>query len=182
MSPRASIPAPGDSRARLLAFLSALCFFLSAMEYMIPKPLPFMRLGIANLPLLLAVDLLPFGPFLALAAVKVLGMSLVTGSLFSYVALFSLAGTFCAALAMYGARTVFRTRISAVGLSVLGAVSSNAVQVVLASFVVFGRAARIIAPVFLAMGLATGLALGIFAERFTASSRWYVRAREDARG
>jgi heptaprenyl diphosphate synthase len=109
-------------------------------------------------------------------------MSLVTGSLFSYVALFSLAGTLCAALAMYGARTVFRTRISAVGVSVLGAVSSNAVQVVLASYVVFGRAARIIAPVFLAMGLVTGLALGIFAERFTASSRWYARAREDARG
>lgn len=182
MTDRASIPAPGDSRARLLAFLSALSFFLSAVEYMIPKPLPFMRLGIANLPLLLAVDLLPLGPYLALAAIKVLGMSLVTGSLFSYVALFSLAGTFCAALVMFGARTLFRTRMTAVGISVLGAVSSNAVQVVLASLVVFGRAARIIAPVFLAMGLATGLALGIFAERFSASSRWYARAREDARG
>lgn len=177
-----SIPAPGDRRGRLLAFLSALCFFLSAVEYMIPKPLPFMRLGIANLPLLLAVDLLPFGPFLALAAVKVVGMSLVTGSLFSYVALFSLAGTLCAALVMYGARALFRARITAVGISVLGAVSSNAVQVVLASLVVFGRAARLIAPVVLAMGLATGLALGIFSERFIAVSRWYALAREDARG
>ena len=182
MTNRASIPAPGEPRGRLLAFLSALCFFLSAVEYMIPKPLPFMRLGIANLPLLLAVDLLPFGPFLALAAIKVLGMSLVTGSLFSYVALFSLAGTLSAALVMYGTRTLFRSRVTSVGISVLGAVSSNAVQVLLASFVVFGRAARIIAPVFLAMGLATGLALGFFAERFSASSRWYARAREDARG
>ena len=182
MKDRASIPGHGDSRAKLLAFLSALCFFLSAVEYMIPKPLPFMRLGIANLPLLLAVDLLPFGPFLALAAIKVVGMSLVTGSLFSYVALFSLAGTVGAALVMYGARLLFRKRISAVGISVLGAVSSNAIQVVLASFVVFGRAARIIAPVFLAMGLATGLVLGFFANTFTASSRWYARAREDARG
>ena len=81
-----------------------------------------------------------------------------------------------------GIGSVIRTRMTAVGISVLGAVSSNAVQVVLASLVVFGRAARIIAPVFLAMGLATGLALGIFAERFAASSRWYARAREDARG
>ena len=149
---------------------------------MIPKPLPFMRLGIANLPLLLAVDLLPFGPFLILAVVKVVGMSLITGSLVSYVALFSLAGTLCAALVMYGARIVFKARITAVGISVLGAVSSNAVQVILASLVVFGRAARIIAPIFLVMGLATGLALGIFAERFTAVSRWYARARKDARG
>ena len=177
-----SIPLPGDSRRKLLAFLAAFCFFLSAVEYMIPKPLPFMRLGIANLPILLAVDLLPFGAFLTLALVKVVGMSLVTGSLFSYVALFSLAGTLCAALVMYGTRKLFRRRVTAVGISVLGAVSSNAVQVLLASVVVFGRSARLIAPVFLAMGLATGLVLGIFTERFAATSKWYLRAREDARG
>lgn len=179
---RPSIPAPGDSRGRLLAFLAALCFFLSAVEYMIPKPLPFMRLGIANLPILLAVDLLPFGSFLALALIKVVGMSLVTGSLFSYIALFSLAGTLCAALVMFGARRLFRDRVTSIGISVLGAVSSNAVQVLLASLVVFGRAARLVAPLFLTMGLLTGLVLGVFAQRFTASSRWYARAREDARG
>lgn len=173
---------PGDTRRALMAFLAALCFFLSAVEYMIPKPLPFMRLGIANLPLLLAVELLPFGSFILLALIKVLGMSLITGSLFSYVALFSLAGTLCAALVMYGTKRLFRERVTSVGISVLGAVSSNAVQVILASAVVFGRAARIIAPVFLTMGLATGLVLGLFTQRFAASSRWYERAREDARG
>ncbi len=178
----ASTRAPGESRGRLLAFLAALCFFLSAVEYMIPKPLPFMRLGIANLPLLLAVDLLPFGAFLVLALIKVIGMSLVTGSLFSYVALFSLVGTLCAALVMFGTRKILRERVTSIGISVLGAVSSNAVQVVLASWVVFGQAARLIAPLFLAMGLATGLVLGIFTERFAASSRWYLLARGDARG
>ncbi|MDR1230490.1 MAG: heptaprenyl diphosphate synthase, partial [Spirochaetaceae bacterium] len=30
------------------ALLGAFCLFLSSIEYMIPKPLPFMRLGIAN--------------------------------------------------------------------------------------------------------------------------------------
>ena len=56
---------------------------------MVPKPLPFMRLGIANLPILLAADLLPLPWYLALALVKVFGMSVISGSLFSYVALFS---------------------------------------------------------------------------------------------
>ncbi|HSV55539.1 MAG TPA: Gx transporter family protein [Magnetospirillaceae bacterium] len=182
MTAQKSISAPGEHRARLLAFLAALCFFLSAVEYMIPKPLPFMRLGIANLPLLLAVDILPFRAFLALAAVKVLGMGLVTGTLLSYVAVFSLAGTLCSALVMFGSRALFRDRITAIGISVLGAVSSNAVQVVLASYFVFGAAAAIIAPVFLAMGLATGLALGVFAQRFTSVSLWYARVRKDARG
>lgn len=83
---------------------------------------------------------------------------------------------------MYGTKRLFRERVTSVGISVLGAVSSNAVQVILASAVVFGRAARIIAPVFLTMGLTTGLVLGLFTQRFAASSRWYERAREDARG
>jgi len=78
-----------DSRTyRLTAFLAALAFFLSSFEYMLPRPIPFMRLGLANLPLLIAVDLLPFGSYMALALVKVVGMNLLTGSLFTYVALF----------------------------------------------------------------------------------------------
>ena len=47
------------------AWFGALCFFLSAMEYMIPKPLPFLRLGLANLPIMLAVEVLPLPAFLA---------------------------------------------------------------------------------------------------------------------
>lgn len=92
------------SHADLTALLGAFCFILSAIEYMLPKPLPFMRLGIANLPILLAVDLLPFPWFLTLAVVKVIGMSVISGTLFSFVALFSLLGTFSAALVMWAAR------------------------------------------------------------------------------
>lgn len=165
-------------RADITALLGAFCFFLSAIEYMIPKPLPFMRLGIANLPILLAVDILPLPWFLVLALVKVVGMSVISGSLFSYIALFSLAGTLVAALVMWLAKKAGGRHITAVGVSVLGAVASNAVQVLIAKVVVFGEAAWLIAPVFLAMGLVTGSILGVFAERFAATSVWYARAQE----
>ena len=158
----------------LTALLGAFCFFLSAVEYMIPKPLPFMRLGIANLPILLAIDLLPLPWCLVLALVKVVGMSLISGSLFSYVALFSLAGTLAATLVMWGARRAFGRLVSAVGVSTLGAVSSNAVQLLAARAFVFGEAARLVAPAFLATGLVTGAALGLFARRFAESSAWYA--------
>jgi heptaprenyl diphosphate synthase len=164
--------------ADVTALLGAFCFFLSAVEYMVPKPLPFMRLGIANLPILLAIDLLPLPWYLALALVKVIGMSLVSGSLFSYVALFSLAGTLTAALVMWAARKASGSLVSAVGLSVLGAVASNAVQIAIAGVLVFGEAARLVAPPFMGMGLVTGLLLGLFAEAFTAKSQWYERAKE----
>ena len=100
-----------DKVRRLTAFLAALAFFLSTVEYMLPRPVPFMRLGLANLPLLFAVDLLPFGPYMVLALVKVMGMSLLTGSLFSYVALFSLAGTLASALIMRGFRKLDRKSV-----------------------------------------------------------------------
>jgi len=163
--------------ADVTALLGAFCFFLSALEYMIPKPLPFMRLGIANLPILLAADLLPLPWYLVLALVKVFGMSVISGSLFSYVALFSLAGTLTAALVMWVARKGFGPRVSAVGVSVLGAVVSNAVQMGIASLLVFGDAVRYIAPPFLATGLVTGALLGLFAERFARESKWYARAK-----
>jgi heptaprenyl diphosphate synthase len=168
--------------ADITALLGAFCFFLSALEYMVPKPLPFMRLGIANLPILLAADLLPLPWYLALALVKVFGMSVISGSLFSYVALFSLAGTLTAALVMWIAHKVFGRLVSAVGVSILGAVTSNAVQVAIARVVVFGEAARLITPLFLAMGLATGTLLGLFVEAFVRKSRWYALAAGQAHG
>ena len=33
--------------------------FLSVIEYMIPKPMPFMRLGLAHLPILLSLLIFP---------------------------------------------------------------------------------------------------------------------------
>lgn len=165
-----------SDKADVTALMGAFCFFLSAIEYMLPKPMPFMRLGIANLPILLAVDILPFRWFLALAAVKVIGMSLISGTLFSYVALFSLAGTMAAALVMWGARRAGGKFISQIGVSIAGAMVSNAVQILIARYLVFRETAWLIAPLFLGMGLATGAALGVFAESFARTSLWYARA------
>lgn len=179
-------PAPashGDRVRRLTAFLAALAFFLSTVEYMLPRPVPFMRLGLANLPLLFAVDLLPFGPYMVLALVKVIGMGLLTGSLFSYVALFSLAGTLASALAMRGLRKLLGSRnLTYLGLCVTGAMASNFVQVALARVFIFGPSARFMLPAFLGLGLVSGIVLGLFAQVFASSSTWYARVLEETHG
>jgi len=89
-----------------LAMLGALCLFLSAIEYMIPKPLPFLRIGLANMPLMLALDIFPFSAFMLLVCIKVIGQALITGTLFSYVFLFSLVGSFLSALLMFALRRI----------------------------------------------------------------------------
>ncbi len=159
------------------AWFGALCFFLSTIEYMIPKPLPFLRLGLANLPIMLAVDILPGRAFLALVAIKVLGQGLVGGTLFSYIFAFSAAGSVASALVMAGLRKAFGTRVSWVGVGVAGAFASNAAQLSLARYWIFGASAWYIAPPFLAVGTVTGVLLGAFANRFAAKSAWYADVR-----
>jgi heptaprenyl diphosphate synthase len=133
-----------------------------------------MRIGLANLPLMLALDLFPLKTYLLLALIKVLGQAIVTGTIFSYVFLFSFAGSFVSALSMFAFRRLSgRGRLSLAGIGVAGAMLSNGTQLVLARFLVFGAGIRFLIPPFLAAGLVTGLSLGLFCERFRARSRWY---------
>jgi heptaprenyl diphosphate synthase len=156
-----------------LALLGAFCLFLSAVEYMIPKPLPFMRIGLANLPLMIALDIFPFPAFLVLVCIKVFGQALITGTLFSYIFLFSLTGTFLSASVMYLLRRVFARKITFIGIGTAGAVVSNVSQLALAFVFIFKENVFYIAPPFLGAGLITGIALGIFCEAFTSRSQWY---------
>jgi heptaprenyl diphosphate synthase len=169
----------GDGASRDLVLLGAFCLFLSALEHLIPKPLPFMRLGLANLPLLLALDIFSVKHFYLLVLIKVLGQGLVTGTLFSYVALFSFAGTVLSASVMLILRRIVKKN-SLIGVSIAGAFVSNAAQLVLARFIVFGEGVVILAPPFLAAGIISGGLFGFFADKFSAQSRWVSIRREGA--
>ena len=157
-----------------IALLGAFCLFLSAVEYMIPKPLPFMRIGLANLPIMMALDILPFPSFLVLICIKVIGQGLITGTLFSYIFIFSLTGTFFSAALMFILRRIFgKERISLVGIGTAGAFVSNISQLALAKVFIFQENVRYIAPPFLAARIVTGIVLGVFCEVFIRKSVWY---------
>ena len=162
----------------ITAWFAALCFFLSTLEYLIPKPLPFLRLGLANLPIMLAIAVLPPKQFLALVLAKILGQGLIGGTLFSYIFAFSAVGTVASALVMYALGKAFRRSVSFVGISVAGAFASNAAQLTLARWYIFGESAWYIAPPFCAVGVVTGAALGIFANHYARASTWYRAVRE----
>ena len=158
-----------------LPLLGSLCLFLSAIEYIIPKPLPFMRIGLANLPLLLALDLLSPADFLLLILIKVMGQGILSGSLFSYIFLFSLAGTFSSAALMYGMRKLLGKKHSGfAGIGCAGALLSNGVQLLLARYLIFGASIQYLAPPFLAAGFISGITLGVLCEIFCRRSQWYA--------
>ncbi len=161
-----------------IAMLAALCLFLSAVEYLIPKPVPFMRLGLANLPILVALELLSPSRVALLIALKVVGQGLVNGTLFSYVFLFSAAGSAASGLVMLAASRIPRERLSLVGICILGALGSNIAQIVMARFVIFGAGAWLMAPPFIAVGTVTAVILGLFARKFVGSSSWFRQKKE----
>ncbi len=158
---------------KLLPFLAALCLFLAAVEYAIPKPLPFLRLGLANLPVIIALFIMPTRDIYKLILLKIMGQALITGTLFSYIFLFSAAGSLASGLTMLGVHRILRNRISCIGLSLAGAAANNIAQLIVAHLILFGSATRYIAPILLISGAVTGLILGIFTQMFTERSKWF---------
>ncbi|MDR0637717.1 MAG: Gx transporter family protein [Spirochaetaceae bacterium] len=157
------------------ALLGAFCLFLSSIEYLIPKPLPFMRLGIANLPLMLALDILPFPVFARLVGIKVFGQALITGTLFSYVFLFSLAGTVISTFVQFLLRRLVAPKLLGfAGIGVVGGLISNLTQLALAQVFILGESIWYIVVPFLAAGVITGFVLGLFCASFAGRSQWYA--------
>ncbi len=178
-----TIPIASDERSRyekleFVAFLAGLCLFFSTIEYLFPKPLPFFRLGLANLPILISLEFFAPGYVFLLVLLKVLGQGLVNGTLASYVFLFSLAGSFSSVIVMLSVRRMFGRHISLVGISLFGAVASNVVQILLSVNFIFGLTAWVIAPIFMTLGTGSGLFVGMFAERFRTQSRWLETMRQ----
>ncbi|WP_296013402.1 Gx transporter family protein [uncultured Treponema sp.] len=156
-----------------IAFFSALCFFLSAVEYAVPKPLPFFKIGFANLPVLISLSVLKKKETLLLVFLKIFLQAVISGTLFSYVFIFSFAGSVASGLSMMLVYFIFRNKISFVGLSVCGGLANNIAQIFLAGVFMFGSNVKFIAPPMLCVSFCTSLALGIFAESFCRKSVWF---------
>lgn len=115
-----------------LAYFSALSLFFSCIEMIFPRFVPFFRLGLGNIALLMALEL-PFGSFILLALVKASASALTGGTLFSPFFLISLAQTVLSAGLM---RSLFvlaqkSNRLSVYGISALGSAASALAQILL---------------------------------------------------
>lgn len=125
-----------------IARLAALTLIFSYAELMLPRVVPFFRLGLGNAPLLMGLALgLTFPAFMLLAVVKAVAANLMAGTLFSPFFLVSFAQSLVSALIMYGLWRVSRAGregdgrklLSLYGISVCGAAASALVQIALSS-------------------------------------------------
>ena len=146
-----------------LGLLTAVAIVLGYFEYLLPVTgIPGVKLGLANTVLLYALYLIDVPSAILLMFLKV-GLS---GLLFGGPAamLYSLAGGVLSLFVMILARK--SKGLSIVGVSVLGAVSHNVAQMVVACFVVETRAILAYLPILLFAAAVTGTLTGLIA-RYT---------------
>ncbi len=174
--------ATSAKRQNVMAVFGALCIFFSAIEFLLPRPAPFFRLGLSNIPILLALDFMSFGQLCLLLSLKIIGQGLLNGTLSSYVFLFSLAGSVASLLVMYPLHRGLGQRVSLLGIGCAGALASNAVQVLLSIFFIFGPGSILIAPLLLGLGTLSGSLVGALAQAYKNRSQWLPRAAAAWRG
>ena len=166
------------SRIDALLQLGALSLFLATVELLIPKPMPFLKLGIANLPLLLFVREFTYRDVLLLVFLKVFLQSLIAGTTLSYILVFSACASLASGTVMWLLGKVSSRHVSLLGISILGAASSNGVQLLLALTYFFPGTGSLLIPWSLSFGLGSGALLGLFALRFQSGSVWFVSMRD----
>ncbi len=142
------------------SFYAALSLSLGYIDFILPKPMPMLRYGLANLPVLLSVMRDGFGAsFLSLIS-KITVSSVISMSFLSPVFPASMAGSVLAWLSMTLSVKIFKKRISSVGVSIVGALSNTWTQ----AFVLYlflGKAVLGILPFAVAQGLVGAVFNGI---------------------
>ena len=176
-----NFPADDTSTAtrRQIARLAALTLVFSYAELLIPRVLPFFRLGLGNAALLmgLAADL-TFPTFMLLSVVKALTANLMAGTLFSPFFLVSFAQSLVSALIMFvlyrasqsglhrpcvNRENRSRRLLSLYGISVCGAAASALVQIALSSLYLGQGTWSLLGPMLL-FNLISGIVTAWLAE------------------
>lgn len=144
-----------------LGMLTAVAIVLGYFEHLLPVTgIPGVKLGLANTVLLYALYLLDIPSAILLMFLKVGVSGLMFGG--PAAMLYSFAGGVLSLLVMIAARS-FRG-LSIVGVSILGAVSHNVGQMIVACFVVETRAILAYLPVLLLAAAVTGTLTGLIAQ------------------
>ena len=149
-----------------IAYLSALTLLFSYAELVLPRIIPFFRLGLGNVAILMAFEM-PFPAFLLLSVIKAVAASLTGGTLFSPFFIISLAQSVSSACLMYvlfKLNKVCRGKIlSMYGISLAGSALSAFVQISLCTLYLGQGTFSLLGPMFL-FNTASGIITAFIAE------------------
>lgn len=145
----------------LLSIYIAIAFLFGYIESLFPLPAPFpgMKLGLANLVIVLALYQLNLPSVLLISVLRNLLNAFTFGSMFSF--LYSLTGSIASLLIMY---IVKKTKLSRISVSCVGGIVHNIGQFVIAACLVGPSAVLPYLPFLYFAGFAAGILIGVLAD------------------
>jgi heptaprenyl diphosphate synthase len=145
-----------------LSLLATFAIVVHSLEMVFPSPLPWLRLGLANIMTL--ATLIHFGLKAALfvTLIRVLVGSFLVGSFLNPGFFLSFSGGIMSTLAMGLVISIFKRAFSPVGVSLIGAFTHNLTQIAVAYIMIVKRKeVFLLVPVILALAILTGTFNGI---------------------
>ena len=155
-----------ERRIIYLGFFTAFAVMIYLLESFIPKPLPFLKLGLANIVVLLLLTS-GYSWYALIGAIsKTLIGGLLSGTFLSPGTVLSLGGSLLAFLIMvFANRDLFG--FSTIGVSICGAVAHNMGQLLVARVIIIRQDSIFyLTPIMILAGIATGLMIGFLTDVF----------------
>ena len=127
-----------------------------------PKPLPWVKLGLGNIATLLAIYLYDTKTALLIVLVRVVVGAFLLGTFGSPSFVLSLSGGISSALVMGALRVVVKKQLSVVGVSIVGALTHNITQLFFAYLLIVKNFQIVyLFPVLMLPAVLTGVLVGM---------------------
>lgn len=153
-----------------LIILVLLGLYLSLLENMIPKPFPWMKIGLSNISVLIALEKFNSKMAIKTLILRVFIQALMLGTLFTPGFIISIsAGSISTSVMIFLYK--FRKYLSLVSISSLSGFLHNLLQLIIVYFLLFrnmslnSKSIIIFIAIFLFIGSVTGFITGFIAER-----------------
>ncbi len=145
-----------------LSLLSTFAIVIHSLEMVFPSPLPWLRLGLANIMTLVTLILFGLKAGLFVTTIRVLVGSLLSGSFLNPGFFLSFSGGIMSTLAMGLMISIFRNAFGPIGISLIGAFTHNLTQIAMAYIMIVKRKEIfLLTPVILGFAIITGTFNGI---------------------
>jgi len=152
------------SRTKIIIQLSLVAtggLVLFLFESVIPRPLPWLKPGLANIATLFALQKFGLREALSVTLLRVCTGSLILGTLFNPAFVLSLGGGLAATLAMGATKNWGRKTFSVIGISLIGAFCHNLMQILLAYLIIVKHYEILfLVPIILLSSIFTGFVVG----------------------
>lgn len=157
-------------RLTTIALLSAVGIALFVFESYIPMPLPFLKIGLANVSSVIALMLIGTTGMVTVVVLRVVVGSLFLGTFMSPTFILAFSAGIASAMMMALAKASTRDIFSALGLSLIGSIAHIIVQLLIVRFVYVQNAAVLqLLPLLLLSACIGGFVVGWISVRLLKS-------------